>query len=169
MEIQKNRRPGRPPKSKDNISEASATYNTKQTHDDEATDDYMTEKYKTIGENIRRQRKSRNFSIENLAEYIELSASYIGLLERGERSPSLKSLYKICDLFSCTPNDILMEKSDSTASKSSLSIQETKKVIYQNKYNAVISLLKNMDQAQLNFLVSVLKGMKDLEKSDTLE
>lgn len=48
-----------------------------------------------IGERIKTVRKSLGLTQDQLAEKSELSSNYIGQLERGERSPSLKTLSKI--------------------------------------------------------------------------
>lgn len=48
-----------------------------------------------IGNRIRYYRNELGFSQEQLAEYSELHPSYIGQLERGEKTPSIETLYKI--------------------------------------------------------------------------
>ena len=73
-------------------------------------DGFLIDKCKTIGENVRIERRKRKFSIEDLANYIDLSSSYVGLLERGDRCPSLKSLFRLCELFQCEPNDLLSKR-----------------------------------------------------------
>ncbi len=52
---------------------------------------------KTVGENIRKYRKLKGFSQEQLSEMVDVSTDYISLIELGKRSPSLKRLYKIAD------------------------------------------------------------------------
>ncbi|MGB9791148.1 MAG: helix-turn-helix domain-containing protein [Thermacetogeniaceae bacterium] len=52
---------------------------------------------KIVGENIRLLRRSKKMSQEKLAEMTGVSGSYIGYLERGERTPSLDLLAKIAD------------------------------------------------------------------------
>lgn len=47
------------------------------------------------GNRIRYYRQLRKFSQEQLAEYSDLHPSYIGQLERGEKTPSIDTLYKI--------------------------------------------------------------------------
>ena len=48
-----------------------------------------------IGNRIRHRRNELGFSQEQLAEYSDLRPSYIGQLERGEKTPSIETLYKI--------------------------------------------------------------------------
>lgn len=48
-----------------------------------------------IGERIKTVRRSLHLTQDQLAEKSGLSSNYIGQLERGERSPSLKTLTRI--------------------------------------------------------------------------
>lgn len=47
------------------------------------------------GNRIRNFRLAKHYSQEQLAEYSDLHPSYIGQLERGEKTPSIDTLYKI--------------------------------------------------------------------------
>ena len=49
----------------------------------------------SFGKRIRDIRMSKNISQEKLAELSGLHPTYIGQLERGEKSPTLESIYKI--------------------------------------------------------------------------
>lgn len=48
-----------------------------------------------VGHNIRRIRQSRGISQENLALKADMNPSYVGQVERGEKSPTIDSLEKI--------------------------------------------------------------------------
>ena len=48
-----------------------------------------------VGNRIRMYRQKQRLSQEKLAEYSELHHTYIGQLERGEKTPSIDTLYKI--------------------------------------------------------------------------
>ncbi len=135
------------------------------TSDQDLLDDYMIKKCRIIGANIRYERKIRRFSIEDLAEYLELSPSYVGLLERGERCPSLKSLLKVCELFGSTPNDFFLEKND-TSGKVSVS-EGSRTSLYQNKLRTVYSLLQKLSDSELDFIIGTMKNLKNLNKATT--
>lgn len=52
---------------------------------------------KTIGKNIRKYRKEKDIRQDKLAEMADLSTNYIGMIERGEKVPSLETFLKICE------------------------------------------------------------------------
>jgi len=76
----------------------------------EKIDAYMLARCKIIGRNVRLERKKRKITIDTLSESLELSASYVGLLERGDRCPSLKSVFRLCEVFDVKPNELLLGK-----------------------------------------------------------
>jgi len=51
--------------------------------------------YKRIGKKIKQIRRSKDISQETLALDSHLNRAYIGYIERGERHPSIETLYKI--------------------------------------------------------------------------
>jgi len=65
---------------------------------------------KIVGKNIRKIRLSRRLTQEELAEKIDMHASYIGLIERGLRSPSLETLSKIADIFDVSEASLLYDE-----------------------------------------------------------
>lgn len=54
---------------------------------------------KSFGEHIRELRASKKWSQEDLADQTGFHRTYIGMIERGERNPSLKNLKKFADAF----------------------------------------------------------------------
>lgn len=51
--------------------------------------------YISLGKRIREERLKLNLTQEQLAEYADISASYMGQIERGERKVTLDTLIKI--------------------------------------------------------------------------
>ncbi len=54
---------------------------------------------KKFGDKVRALRKSQNWSQEKLADETGFHRTYIGMIERGERNPSLLNLKKFADTF----------------------------------------------------------------------
>lgn len=59
-----------------------------------------------FGQNIRRLRKQRGFSQEELADRSGLHRTYIGGIERGERNPSLENIVALAMGLECKAEDI---------------------------------------------------------------
>lgn len=64
-------------------------------------------KPKTLGERIKYSRKKRNFYQVELADIVGVSTGYIGSIEQGVRSPSLKTLAKIAKALKVSSKDLL--------------------------------------------------------------
>lgn len=62
------------------------------------------------GKNLQNLRKKHNLTQARLAEKLEISVSHVANIERGESSISLSLLQRIIDLFSITPNDLLLDE-----------------------------------------------------------
>lgn len=60
-----------------------------------------------LGKRIRIKRVSRSMSQEELAERTNLSVAYIGMLERGERKPSIDSFVLLTDALNATADELL--------------------------------------------------------------
>lgn len=115
---------------------------------------------KIVGENIRLLRRSKGLSQEKLAEMAGVSGSYIGYLERGERTPSLVLLSKIADALDVEIT-MLLTPSDSAAN------QELKKLI---------ALLSDKGPEPIKFMTEVacayfrsLKNLQTHEQKDQPE
>ncbi|MGN0132346.1 MAG: helix-turn-helix domain-containing protein [Lachnospiraceae bacterium] len=60
-----------------------------------------------MGKRIRRKRISKSMTQEQLAEVTGLSVPYIGMIERGERTPSLETFIQIADELNATADELL--------------------------------------------------------------
>lgn len=60
-----------------------------------------------FGEILRELRADRGLSQAQLALEAELDQSFLSLIERGERQPSLATLFAICDALEIEPDDVV--------------------------------------------------------------
>lgn len=56
-----------------------------------------------FGQRVRYYRKELHLSQEQLAELCELHPTYIGQLERGEKNPSIETVFQLCQGLKITP------------------------------------------------------------------
>lgn len=68
---------------------------------------------KRFGQLLRLERNKRLLSQEQLAELSDLHRNAIGLIERGERSPSLDTIYVLAKGLSVPASDLLALLEDS--------------------------------------------------------
>jgi transcriptional regulator with XRE-family HTH domain len=60
-----------------------------------------------FGRVLRELRESNNISQEKLAEYCDLDRTYISLLERGLRQPTITTLFKLSKALNISPSDFI--------------------------------------------------------------
>ena len=101
-----------------------------------------------IGKNMRKYRKLKGLTLENLAEVLETEANYLGQCERGERRFSLDKLMDLIDYFGVTANDII--PTPCTGQK-----RTEKNNIYLEEIN---ELLENCTDNQLVVALNILKS-----------
>lgn len=63
---------------------------------------------KEFGNRLRNLRKYKKITQEKLAEMADVDIRQIARLEAGKSLPSISTLLKICNVFSITPNDLLL-------------------------------------------------------------
>jgi len=60
-----------------------------------------------FGRRIRTLRSRRGFSQESFAEAADVHRTYIGGIERGERNPTLTTIYRIAEALNVRPSQLL--------------------------------------------------------------
>lgn len=60
-----------------------------------------------LGKNVRKFRKLRGLTQEQLAHDTEMERSYISDLERGTRNPSVRALGRLAEALSIKPDELL--------------------------------------------------------------
>lgn len=108
--------------------------------------------YKLLGNRIRQERLKLNLTQEQLAEKVDLSTSYIGQIERGERNISLDTLVVICKSLGVTIDYLLQD---------SVNIEED--IVY----NQLYQLISNRSLNEKVMALDVLKVMfSHIDKGD---
>ncbi|MGE5606807.1 MAG: helix-turn-helix domain-containing protein [Bacteroidota bacterium] len=62
-----------------------------------------------FGDTLKQFRKKKSWSQEELADYSGLDRTYISLLERGLRNPTLTTLFSIAKCMDYQPNQFIKE------------------------------------------------------------
>ncbi|WP_165613131.1 helix-turn-helix domain-containing protein [Paramaledivibacter caminithermalis] len=101
-----------------------------------------------MGKRIREERIKRKLTIEQLSELIDVSPSFLGLVERGYRGLSIEKLVAIAEAFDISI-DSLLKTTDSD------------KV---TKYDTIKPLLYNLDDNEFDFISNMIKESKKLFK-----
>lgn len=63
--------------------------------------------YELLGKHIRVQRKSKKYTLEQLAEKLDVSTTFIGQIERAKGIPSLETLVKIANVLEVSTDSLL--------------------------------------------------------------
>lgn len=63
--------------------------------------------YSAFGKRLRQLRHARHLTQEQLGELVGVSFQYIGMLERGGRSPSVEMLLSLCCALNCSCEALL--------------------------------------------------------------
>ena len=66
-----------------------------------------------LGENVRRLRKERGLSQEELAFQAGMKRSYLSDLERGTRNPTVRAVGRLAEALEILPADLLNERRSS--------------------------------------------------------
>jgi transcriptional regulator with XRE-family HTH domain len=105
-----------------------------------------------IGLRIRQRRNSLGYSQEQLAEYSDLHPTYIGQLERGEKTPSIDTLYKVTRGLGISLSDFLLgieeikEHNDDSFSFKSYQLLEQQSFKNQEQLYNILAQIINLEK-----------------------
>ncbi len=68
---------------------------------------FMSELTIQFGHLVRKYRKEKSMSQEQLALLCNMDRSYLGRIERGEVNPTLEKIYELADKLQISPKDLL--------------------------------------------------------------
>lgn len=63
--------------------------------------------YELLGRKIRKRRKEKKYTLEQLAEKLDVSTTFIGQIERAKGVPSLETLVKIANVLEISTDNLL--------------------------------------------------------------
>lgn len=82
--------------------------------------------WKEVASRLKALRKQNHLTIEKLAEMVNVSTSFIGLIEKGESGVSLENLYKLAQIYGCSLDYLVAgEDSENRAVDSPMSMVGT--------------------------------------------
>lgn len=104
----------------------------------------------TIGKNIRKYRLMKKFRQEDLAEKAGLTTNYIGMVERGEKIPSLETFIKILNALEVSSDMVLTDVLETGYTvKNSILNEKLAKLAPEDRskiYEVIDTLLKHSKQ-----------------------
>lgn len=106
---------------------------------------------KEIGKRIRDQRLKNKLTIEKLCELLDVSPSFIGLVERGTSGISLEKLYRLSEIFHVSTDYLIKGNQDVETS----SQQQNNSAL-----DALNAYLYNSTEDEILFILSLIKFIK---------
>ena len=107
-------------------------------------------KLDTIGKNIRKFREIKKLRQEDLAEKTDLTTNYIGMIERGEKSPSLETFINILNSLGVSADMVLSDVLDNGYTvKDSLLNEKLEKLVPEDRnriYEVIDTMMKHSKQ-----------------------
>ena len=107
-------------------------------------------KLDTIGKNIRKFREIKKLRQEDLAEKTALTTNYIGMIERGEKIPSLETFINILNSLGVSADMVLSDVLDNGYTvKDSLLNEKLEKLVPEDRnriYEVIDTMMKHSKQ-----------------------
>ena len=112
-----------------------------------------------IGENVRNERIARDISMDELAELLDLSVGFVGLIERGYRGTTPCTLLKLADALDMNIDEFFVDNYDG----SPLSLAED--YISKNKASRkkLEAFINDFSDEELDFILELIKNMRRLK------
>ncbi len=107
-------------------------------------------KLDTIGKNIRKFREIKKLRQEDLAEKTDLTTNYIGMIERGEKIPSLETFINILNSLGVSADMVLSDVLDNGYTvKDSLLNEKLERLVPEDRnriYEVIDTMMKHSKQ-----------------------
>lgn len=105
--------------------------------------------YTAIGKRVKKFRKSRRLSQEQLAELLDISVPHMSNIENGKTKFSLQVLLSLAEALNVTPDALLVGLEDGNVARSRI-IRE------------IITQLKDCNEGQMQLLMDMFNNFKKL-------
>ena len=99
-------------------------------------------KHKYIGENVRHARLNKGLTIEQLAELVDISDSYLGTAERGTSGFSVEVIVRLATALEVTTDSLLTENAPSYKPSS--------------KLDTLVTLLSKCSDNEVDYMIDFL-------------
>ncbi len=94
-----------------------------------------------IGQNIKRLRREKELTQEDLAEYLNISVAAVSKWERGETYPDISLLFPLAQFFGVTLDDLMGYDEKRIEAEVAAIMEEYQKLREQCKWNAQLALI----------------------------
>jgi len=102
--------------------------------------------FKAIGQKLKMERKKMGWTQEEVAELIDLAPAFVGHLERGERSMSLKTLIHFSNLYGVSIDYLLSDTLQMDRDNVSAQIAALLKDKTEKQQAAILDVLKTVER-----------------------
>ncbi len=110
---------------------------------------------KKFGAKIAHLRKLKNLTQKELADHINRTIDTVSAIERGKSMPNFQTLEKLADVFDVFPGDLFDYLQQYSQNKNLL-----------DKKNYLICRLDELNEKEIDFILSSLEGIKNLSRSE---
>lgn len=116
---------------------------------------------KIIGGNIRTERELRGITRDELAEFIDLTVSHLGLIERGERGATPVTILRLVRAFDISIDSLFVERGKGLIAKETKSASSA-------GIKKVSTLMTYLNDTELEFVAHTIKGMGKMRDTGSL-
>ena len=106
----------------------------------------MNISYRYVGENVRNARLNKGLTIEQLAELIDVSDSYLGVAERGTSGFSVEVIVKLAAVLDVTTDSLLLKGAPNHKPSS--------------KFDTLVTLLSRCSEREIDYMTEFIKFNK---------
>lgn len=100
--------------------------------------------YVALGSRVKRKRLELNLTQERLAELADISAVYVGQIERGERHMTIDVLVKLSEILKISVEELLKDSTKENAA---------------SRMKEISNLLNELNSSEIDRLINVIKAM----------